>query len=220
MPTVYIQPESITEDRVLVIPDTSGALVPPGSLLMFAGGTAPDGYLFCDGSAVSRTDYSVLFAAIGTTYGVGDGATTFNVPDLRGRGPLGAGTGAGLTARTLGASGGAETVTLDGTMIPGHTHTGTTASDGSHTHGVTDPGHVHSQTTINDDYNNSGANPPGFTGDSAGSVTWNNINSSTTGITVNSGGSHTHSFTTGSTGGGAAHANMAPFIAVNFIIKT
>ena len=49
---------------------------------------------------------------------------------------------------------------------------------------VTDPGHTHSQTTINDDFNNSGANPPGFTQDSAGSRTWNNINSSTTGITV------------------------------------
>ena len=197
-----------------------GSPSPVGALQMFAGATAPFGYLLCDGAAVSRTTYADLFAVISTTYGVGDNATTFNVPDLRGRVPLGSGTGAGLTPRTLGSSGGAETVTLDGTMIPGHTHAGTTDSAGSHSHGVTDPGHVHSQTTINDDYNNSGTNPPGFAADSAGSVTWNNINSSVTGISVNANGAHTHTFTSGSTGGGAAHANMQPWLAINYIIKT
>lgn len=122
MPTVYIEPENITEDRVLLLPDTSGSLVPPGSLLMFAGGAAPTGYLVCDGAAVSRTTYDVLFAAVGTTWGAGDGTTTFNLPDLRGRGPLGAGTGAGLTPRTLGVSSGAETVTLTSAEMPSHTH--------------------------------------------------------------------------------------------------
>lgn len=123
MPTVYIEPENITTDRTLVIPDTSGSLVPPGSLLMFAGGVAPEGYLVCDGAAVSRTTYAVLFATIGTTWGVGNGTTTFNLPDLRGRGPIGVGTGAGLSARALGASGGTETVTLTSAEMPSHTHT-------------------------------------------------------------------------------------------------
>lgn len=220
MPTVYIQPTNITEDETLLIPSTSGTLIPSGSLIMFAGSTAPVGYLVCDGAAISRTTYADLFGVIGTTYGVGNGTTTFNLPDLRGRGAIGVGTGAGLSARALGGTGGAETVTLDSTMIPSHTHTGTTASNGSHSHSITDPGHVHSQTTINDDYNNSGANPPGFSADSAGSVTWNNINSSTTGITVNSDGAHTHTITTDATGGGSSHNNMPPFLVVNYIIKT
>jgi microcystin-dependent protein len=65
---------------------------PSGTLLTFAGSTAPDGWLLCDGSAVSRTTYARLFAAISTTYGNGDGALTFNIPDLRGVYPRGAGT--------------------------------------------------------------------------------------------------------------------------------
>lgn len=92
--------------------------VPTGSLLMFAGAAAPSGWLLCDGAAVSRTTYAALFAAISTTYGVGNGSTTFNVPDLCGRSPLGAGTGAGLTARTLGAIGGEQTHQLTDAELP------------------------------------------------------------------------------------------------------
>lgn len=58
--------------------------IPPGVILMYGAPTAPTGWLECDGSAVSRTTYSSLFAVIGTTFGVGDGSTTFNLPDLRG----------------------------------------------------------------------------------------------------------------------------------------
>ena len=76
-------------DEVLVVDGTGlvkkiPALVPPGMVNAFAGTTAPTGYLICDGSAVSRTTYADLFAVTGTNYGVGDGATTFNLPDLRG----------------------------------------------------------------------------------------------------------------------------------------
>lgn len=91
-----------------------------GSIIPYAAASAPSGWLLCDGSAVSRSTYADLFAVISTTYGSGDGSTTFNLPDLRGRFPLGkasAGTGA-----TLGATGGA----ID------HTHTGP-----SHQHAVT-----------------------------------------------------------------------------------
>jgi microcystin-dependent protein len=120
------------------------------------------------------------------------------------------GQGSGLTNRVLGAVVGAETHTLSSNEIPSHSHTGTTDSNGAHTHTITDPGHTHTQTTINDDFNNSGTNPPGFTQDSAGSRTWNNINSATTGISINSAGAHTHTFTTNTTGGGLAHNNMQP----------
>jgi microcystin-dependent protein len=202
-----------------LLPKTVQA-IPSGSLFMFAGAEPPEGYLLCDGSPISRVNYSSLFDAIGTTYGSGDGSTTFNLPDFRGRGPLGAGTGAGLTPRTLGGSGGAETVTLDTTMIPSHTHTGTTASDGSHSHSITDPGHAHTQTTVNDDFNNSGGANPSFAADSAGSMTWSNINSNQTGISINSAGAHTHTFTSNPTGGGNPHANMSPFLIINFIIKS
>jgi hypothetical protein len=75
-----------------------------GVIQMFAGSTPPAGWLLCDGSAVSRTEYATLYAAIGDTWGAGDGSTTFNLPDLRGRAPIGAGTGSGLTARTLGGT--------------------------------------------------------------------------------------------------------------------
>lgn len=59
-----------------------GPLFPAGKVEAYAGSTIPDGYLLCDGSAVSRTTYSRLFSAIGTTHGAGDGSTTFNVPDI------------------------------------------------------------------------------------------------------------------------------------------
>jgi len=95
---------------------------PIGSVLPYAGSTIPTYFLECDGSAVSRTTYASLFTAIGTTWGTGDGSTTFNLPDFRGRTLLGAGTGSGLTARTLGGTGGAETVTLAASEIPAHKH--------------------------------------------------------------------------------------------------
>lgn len=96
------------------IPAVPGSL-PAGSIIQWAGSTAPANWLFADGAAVSRTTYASLFAAIGTTYGAGDGSTTFNVPDLRGRVAVGKNSG---TFGTLGATGGAETHALTGMQIP------------------------------------------------------------------------------------------------------
>lgn len=96
--------------------------LPPGSVILFGGSTIPAGWLECDGSAVSRTTYADLFSVIGTTWGSGNGSSTFNVPDLRGRAPIGAGQGSGLTSRTLGGTGGAETHTLTTNEMPAHTH--------------------------------------------------------------------------------------------------
>ena len=90
----------------------SGAYV--GEIKALAGATIPAGWLPCDGAAVSRIDYSSLFAALGTKWGVGDGSSTFNVPELRGRSLLGSGTGPSLTARVLAQIGGKESMTCAG----------------------------------------------------------------------------------------------------------
>lgn len=110
------------------------ALAPSGAVLPYAGTSEPSGWLFCYGQAISRTTYAALFAALGTTYGSGNGSTTFNVPDLRGRVIAGqddmGGTSAnrltgltgGVNGDNLGATGGAETHTLTEAQMPAHTH--------------------------------------------------------------------------------------------------
>jgi microcystin-dependent protein len=105
--------------------------LPVGTIVPFGGSSIPSGWLECNGAAVSRTTYADLFTVIGTTYGTGDGSTTFNLPDLRGRVSIGKGTGSGLTPRALGAAGGAETHTLTESEIPAHTHIVEHATDGS-----------------------------------------------------------------------------------------
>jgi microcystin-dependent protein len=87
--------------------------VPPGTIIDFAGGTAPTGYLLCNGQAVSRTQLSRLFAAIGTTWGAGDGSTTFNLPDLRGRATFGRDNMGGAAANLITVAGG----NIDGTVL-------------------------------------------------------------------------------------------------------
>lgn len=96
-------------------------IIIPGTILPYgvSGAISPTtGYLTCNGAAVSRTTYSALFAAIATTWGVGDGATTFNVPDLRGRALIGDGTGTGLSARSAGQTMGTERHVLVNNELP------------------------------------------------------------------------------------------------------
>lgn len=108
----------------------SSALSPttPGFIYAYAGTDEPDGYFFCNGQALDRAAYAPLFGVIGTTYGVGDGISTFNVPDLRGRSLIGKGQGstaeAGQAATNfaLGSKGGAETHTLTTVQMPAHSH--------------------------------------------------------------------------------------------------
>jgi microcystin-dependent protein len=134
--------------------DTPIETVPVGTILTYAGASAPAGWLVCDGSAISRSTFAALYAVVGTTYGAGDGSTTFNVPDARGRTIMGAGVGAGggtsgasgtapaagqtLTNRVRGAWAGDErseqhshtnTLTNATTGTSGHTHT-----TGNHQH--------------------------------------------------------------------------------------
>lgn len=93
-----------------------------GMISIFGGSTPPSGWMFCDGSAVSRTTYSELYSAIGTAYGSGDGSTTFNLPDLKGRVPVGLDLSQ-TEFNVLGTKGGAKTHTLSVAEMPAHTHT-------------------------------------------------------------------------------------------------
>lgn len=124
-------------------------LMPIGSIRMSGRSHLMNNWLLCDGSAVSRTDFADLFTIIGTVFGIGDNATTFNVPDLRGRVPVGNGAGSGLTVRAIGSNGGEETHLLTAleSGLPAHTHDVTmgtnTSQSGSDNpafrSGVTDP---------------------------------------------------------------------------------
>jgi microcystin-dependent protein len=186
---------------------------PVGSVMDFAGTAAPTAWLLCYGQAVSRTTYAVLFSVIGEIYGVGDGSTTFNVPDLRGRVPAGkddmGGTSAnrltnaddGLNGDTLGATGGGETQALAITNLAAHSHAGTTDNGGvDHTHSVPDGADQYDIT------------PDGGAANVAGN------NGQTTGGA--SAFLHTHTFTTDSKGSGTPFGIVQPTIIFNKIIYT
>lgn len=104
-------------------------LIPTGTIFIFSGKTIPNGWLLCDGSAISRTDYTELFSVINLTYGYGDGFTTFNIPDLRGRFPLGKDDMSGIpanrvtsvNARIIGNSSGSESMSYGGFTLSGPT---------------------------------------------------------------------------------------------------
>lgn len=119
----------------------AGAAVgdPPGVVVAYAGAAAPSGWLFCDGSLVSRTTYAALFTAIGTLYGAGDGSTTFGLPDYRG--DVLVGKAASGTFATLGASGGEETHVLLTRELAAHSHATTASFTGNAM-----AGHVHAST--------------------------------------------------------------------------
>ena len=149
--TADISNNAVTNDKIATVDGskftglasiTSGAGVIPsanlpvsitaGMVFMWSTDSAPSGYLLCYGQAVSRTEYSSLFSVIGTTYGVGDNSTTFNIPDLRGRFPLGQDDMGGSAANrvtdsdadTLGGADGVESVTLTAAQsgVPAHVH--------------------------------------------------------------------------------------------------
>ena len=191
--TVYAAiSNSVTDAAITPAKVSAGfGLVPAGSLLAFAGGTPPAGWLVCDGSAVSRSAYAALFAAIGTTWGAGDGSSTFNVPDLRGRATIGSGQGAGLTNRALGQILGEENHQLTIAEMP------------SHNHGVNDPGHSHGLyfgTPGGSDNNFGESFVPGRT--NTQTVT------ALTGVTIKN------------TGGDGAHNVMQPSAVVTYLIRT
>lgn len=171
---------------------------PVGSIVMWPQpGTNPDGWLRCNGQVVSRTEYAALFAIVGTTYGAGDGSTTFTLPDLRTRMPV----GADGSTYPVGGTGGSETVALTAAQMPTHSHsTPDHAHTLSHTHSI--PRASGTATVAS----GTGATVANATSGSTGAA------SSTT-TSSNNGGN------TGSAGSGAAHPNMPPWLGLNFIIR-
>ncbi len=150
------------EDGASPSSPSTASLVPAGIVSAFAGAQAPQGWLPCDGKPVSRTQFAALFAAIGVSSGAGDGTTTFNVPDLRGRFLRGVDEGAGSdpdaakrTATTSGANVGDAVGSLEASAFAVHQHA---IVDPGHTHGVNDPGHGHG---VNDPGHGHGVNDPG-----------------------------------------------------------
>lgn len=206
---------------------TGAPASPTGSVTDFAGSTAPSGWLLCDGSAVSRATYSALFSTIGTTYGSGDGSTTFNVPDLRGRILAGLDNMGGSSADRITDS---QADTLGGTD-GSETGTGSVSGSVSGTTGATTltesqiPSHTHVQQAEGSTSNIDTA-----------AVSGGGAFSSVTGITGTNSVGGTQ-ITTESTGGGASHdhtfsasisatftgdtgANVQPTLFMNKIIKT
>lgn len=196
-----------------------GQIVPAGMLSPYAGSAAPTGWLLCDGSAVSRVAYSVLFTVVGTTYGVGDGSTTFNVPDLRGRVVAGKDydvgglsnrlttAGSNINGTAINASGGDQ-------LLQQHLHS---VTDPGHFHSVTDPGHAHNYY-----YNRSlagyGLPYPNYgnavyTNDYGKAMSYEatgvSIQSKVTGISIQNQG-----------GGTTSSQNVQPTIILNYIIRT
>ena len=138
----------------LLVPSgsTSITTVPSGMISQYAGSSAPSGWLMADGSAISRTTYVDLFNVIGTTYGTGNGSTTFNLPDLEGRVPVGkASTG---TFDDLNDKGGAETHTLTIAEMPAHTHNVTLVTGGGS--GPDNPKHEDDSTQTTDPTSSTG----------------------------------------------------------------
>lgn len=216
-------------------------LVPIGSVQGFAGSTAPTGYLWCRGQAVSRTTYADLFAVIGTTYGDGDGSTTFNLPALGGKVPVGANS----STWTLGDTGGSADA-----IVPYHRHTydrsaATSGSTALKTSQI--PAHDHSSQTVSFafqvrksgsgasgafPYNHSTVENGTATGTPNAAGTGNYsldrvvLSDSHTHSSVGGSGGHTHDIdrtTTNTsyagTSGNTTGANMQPYLVLNYIIR-
>ncbi|MCE5252895.1 MAG: tail fiber protein, partial [Actinomycetia bacterium] len=177
-----------------------------GTILEYDGTELPPRFLWANGAAVSRSTYAAYFAIVGTRFGPGNGSTTFNVRDKRGRigvgrdnmgGVSAAGrvtsAGSGIDGTTLGASGGSQTVTLDLTQIPAHVHD-VSANQDAHGHSIPFSLHLSAATGGG----TRGVNPdaPGATGSTDPAITISET----------------------SKGGGAAHNNMPPCDITNFII--
>lgn len=198
---------------------TGSPAVPTGTVSAFAGSTAPSGWQLCYGQAISRSTYATLFSVIGTTYGVGDGSTTFNLPDLRGRITAGkdnmGGTSAsrltnsptgGVNGNTLGNTGGSQGHTLTEAQLATHDHTASsTAPSLSGTLELAaGPGTVSTRIANNN-------------GTSVSTLQRGNTSTATT-VSI-SGSASAPTITVNNAGSGSSHNNVQPTIILNYIIK-
>lgn len=176
-----------------------------GEIKAFGGSVAPNGWRICNGDVISRTDYSELFGVIGTTYGGGDGSTTFAIPDFRGRTAIGAGESiaTGHTVHALGEMSGEETHQLTASEMAAHTHGGVSLYGEAWNLAYQSSGNqvgtsgIVGRRTISEN----------LTAGSSSFSAWD-------GITINA--SHEHA----SVGEDQGHNNMQPFTAINYIIYT
>ena len=159
-------------------------------IVMFGGNFAPRAWAFCDGQLLPISQNTALFSLLGTTYG-GDGRTSFALPDLRGRAAIGPRNGPGLSTYQLGQRGGVETVTLNQTQMPAHTHTVASAMKGHD--GSANQTEAEDGTLASGNQYNSGAPDVDM---HAGAVTT----------------------TIGNAGGNLSHENRQPYLAINYII--
>lgn len=191
--------------------------IPPGVIWALAGDTVPSGWVLCDHSAYSRTAYAELFAAIGTTWGAGDGATTFNVPPA---GLVWVGKDGSTEFSVVGKTGGEKTHILSTGEMPAHTHVqdAHNHSQNAHGHTITDLGHSHPETLTTASSGSGGTDVQTTGGSGAKSAT----DSATTNISINNATATNNAATATnqSAGSGAAHNNLQPYGVVNFIIKT
>jgi microcystin-dependent protein len=185
-------------------------IIPPGTIMPYAGNSAPSGYFLCNGAAVSRTSYAALFSAIGINYGTGNGTTTFNIPNLQGRVPVGY-KSSEVEYNSIGKTGGEKTHILSLAEMPNHSHTVDpptvyTSYDGLHAHSYTDyyMGPIRS--------------------DDADDRTVSSDKRYEANKTTANSGEHRHSinipsFSSYSAGSGNAHNNLQPYLIMNYIIK-
>jgi microcystin-dependent protein len=201
---VVPKPASGDSSNFLKGDGTWGQVVPAGSVQMYAGTTEPSGWLFCYGQAISRTTYAALFAVLSTTYGAGDGSTTFNLPDIRGRVVAGqddmGGSSAnrltlseanGIDGDVLGGTGGHEDHTLVSSEMPSHTH-------GAGSYETVDSNILSNASTDTNNQTGGGGNI----------------------VKTASSARESIQGTSSSAGSDGAHNNVQPTIILNYIMKT